>query len=133
MEELNNAAEAPLLGPRGSKGAQPSSCSPKNGLIGCALVSAMILVLLISRTSSAKTLTYTNPLINSDTPDPGCFFSASQNTYFCAHTCNGYGALCLNPDGNFPIYASSDLSSWSYSGVALSTTKDSGGAWAIDR
>jgi hypothetical protein len=76
-------------------------------------------------------LNYTNPLVSMDTPDPGCFYSPSSKLYYCAHTCNGEGALCTNDDGNFPIYTSGDLTDWQYSGVALPSGAE--GAWTKDR
>ncbi|GMH58951.1 hypothetical protein TL16_g02726 [Triparma laevis f. inornata] len=69
-------------------------------------------------------------MIQSDAPDPGCFYDRTTEKFYCAHTCNGEGALCTNSQGNFPIYESSDLSSFEYVGVAQPPDTD---GWAKDR
>ncbi|GMI46013.1 hypothetical protein TrCOL_g12730 [Triparma columacea] len=95
------------------------------------LLSIALLVMLLSITATPiSSLTYTNALISTDAPDPGCMYDPPTKQFYCAHTCNGEGALCTNDSGNFPIYSSSDLTSFSYVGVAQPPYTD---GWAKDR
>ena len=95
------------------------------------LLSIALLVMLLSITATPiSSLTYTNALISTDAPDPGCMYDPPTKQFYCAHTCNGEGALCTNDSGNFPIYSSVDLTSFSYVGVAQPPYTD---GWAKDR
>ena len=71
------------------------------------------------------------PLTHSSHKQPGCMYDPLSSLYHCVHTCNGAGAKCTNPQGNFPIYTSPTLSNFTYAGVAMPSEGNKG--WGEDR
>ncbi|HZZ42829.1 MAG TPA: family 43 glycosylhydrolase [Tepidisphaeraceae bacterium] len=84
--------------------------------------------LLASKLGSIPTVTptYTNPVVNSNWPDPGVLFS--DGYYWMTHTTGG-------PSNGWPLYKSTDLKTWTSVGNLLTSANrqsfmDDGAFWA---